>query len=124
MKIQRIELANVYQQRQQKSLANKPCEEGVCCDKISNICYIPYNISFGFANTGKLKKLFEYGVPCIYTGVEMVDPRRFQKQMKSGVYKNEAAIALAALGKYKNTYILQKSWEDIENEKSKRRLCN
>ncbi|MCQ2754661.1 MAG: hypothetical protein MJ231_06405, partial [bacterium] len=104
MKIQRIELLNVYQQRQQKTLANKPCKEGFCCNGISNICYIPYNISFGFANAEKLKRLFEYGVPCIYTGVEMVDPRKFQKQMKSDVFKNEASVALAALGRYKNTY--------------------
>ena len=104
MKIQRIELTNVYQKQQQKTPANKFCKEKFCYNKIPNLYYVPYNVSFGFANTEKLKKLFEYGVPCIYTGVEMVDPRKFQKQMKSGVFKNEATIALAALGKYKKTY--------------------
>ena len=46
------------------------------------------NTSFGsIANAGKLKTLFSYGLPCMYSGVEMIDPKRAQKLLKNGVFK-------------------------------------
>ena len=44
-------------------------------------------ITFGLANAGKLKKLFSHGLPCMYSGVEMLDPKRVQRMMNTGVYK-------------------------------------
>lgn len=38
------------------------------------------------ANAGNLKALFSYGVPCMYSGVDMVDPKKVRKLMKSGVF--------------------------------------
>ena len=45
------------------------------------------NPSFGIANAGKLKTLFSYGVPCMYSGKEMIDPARVQKLMKTDAFK-------------------------------------
>lgn len=104
MKIQRVEFVNVYPKQQATVSTYDLNRDDFSCKEIQSINYIPYNISFGFANAEKLKKLFECGVPCIYTGVEMIDPKKFQKQMKAHVYGKEASIALAALGRYRKTY--------------------
>lgn len=38
---------------------------------------------FGIANSGKLRQLFSYGLPCMYSGIEMIDPKKFQKLIKN-----------------------------------------
>jgi len=40
------------------------------------------NVNFGIANSGKLKLLFTYGLPCMYSGVEMIDPKKVQRLLK------------------------------------------
>ena len=55
-------------------------------DKNSDI-FQSTQISFGIANAGKLKILFSYGVPCMYSGIEMIDPSRVQRLMKAGNFK-------------------------------------
>ena len=41
--------------------------------------YYPLNISFKTANSKHMKTLFSYGLPCIYTGIEMIDSAAVQK---------------------------------------------
>ena len=49
------------------------------------------NLTFGsIANAGKLKTLFSYGLPCMYSGNEMIDPKRAQKLIKNGVFKKSS----------------------------------
>ncbi len=55
------------------------------------------NPSFGIANAGKLKTLFSYGLPCIYSGVEMIDPKKAQRLLKSGVFKQPASKVIEIL---------------------------
>jgi hypothetical protein len=57
-----------------------------------NYCLSPQNdnihsTTFGIANAGKLKILFSYGVPCMYSGIEMIDSPRVQKLMKNDAFK-------------------------------------
>ena len=63
---------------------------------------VPQNLSFGIANAGKLKLLFSYGVPCMYSGIEMLDPPRMQKLLKSGAFKSPVEQLLKTLEPYKN----------------------
>lgn len=37
------------------------------------------NPTFGIANCGKLKTLFTYPLPCMYSGVDMIDPKKVQR---------------------------------------------
>ena len=49
----------------------------------SNMKYLKSNNpSFGIANSGKLKTLFTYGLPCMYSGTEMIDPKKVQRLLK------------------------------------------
>lgn len=54
-------------------------------------CIVP---SFGIANAGKLKELFAYNLPCMYTGVEMIDSRKVQKFINSKAFNAPAAQVL------------------------------
>lgn len=56
-----------------------------------------FNPSFGIANAGKLKTLFTYGVPCMYSGKEMIDPARVHKLMKTGAFKRPVSEVLKIL---------------------------
>lgn len=48
--------------------------------------YYPYNINFGIANSGKLKMLFKKGMPCMYNGLDMIDPGKVQNLMKAKAF--------------------------------------
>ena len=60
------------------------------------------NPSFGIANAGKLKTLFSYGVPCMYSGKEMIDPVRVQKLMKTDAFKRPVIEVLKILNTFAN----------------------
>ena len=47
--------------------------------------YYPPSLSFGIANSGKLKTLFTYELPCMYTGIDMIDPKKIQKMLKNNL---------------------------------------
>lgn len=59
------------------------------------------NVTFaGIANAGKLKILFSYGLPCMYSGVEMIDPKRAQKLIKNGTFKQPVSNVMQAMKPY------------------------
>ncbi len=58
--------------------------------------------SFGIANAGKLKALFSYGVPCMYSGKEMIDPARVQKLMKTDAFKRPVVDVLKILSTFEH----------------------
>ena len=56
------------------------------------------NVSFeSIANAGKLKILFSYGLPCMYSGVEMIDPKKAQKLLKNGTFKRPVSEVIPAM---------------------------
>lgn len=48
--------------------------------------YYPASTVFGLANSSKLKTLFTYGIPCMYTGVIMIDPKKVSKMLKNKAF--------------------------------------
>lgn len=59
--------------------------------------YQTTGLTFGIANSAKLRTLFSYGLPCMYTGVEMIDPRRVQKLVKDGKLRGASADVINAM---------------------------
>ena len=58
--------------------------------ELQNNYYYPTNITFGYAHDKGIKKLVSHGLPCMYTGVEMIDPQKIKHQ-SSAVIIDETA---------------------------------
>lgn len=70
---------------------------------IDNLSFMPvyYPINFTSAqNSGKLRILFRYNLPCIYSGVIMIDPKEFSKLLKNGTFEKPARESLPVLQQY------------------------
>lgn len=100
MKIPTISPYNIYQNL---VIANRK-KETYNLSKDDNFLsiYETTGLNFGIANSGKLKTLFSYGVPCMYTGIEMIDPKKVQRMMKAGVFKNSSQKVLLAMSQFEN----------------------
>ena len=70
--------------------------------------YYPCSTILGIANAGKLKLLFAYNLPCMYSGIEMIDPKKVQKLLKNRVFEGEIADVLVRIK------IFEKSIQDTE----------
>ena len=88
MRISAVPQYNFYQN-------NKYCKPSLQIAGCVNL-----NPSFGIANAGKLKTLFTYGVPCMYSGIEMIDPPRVQKLMKYDAFKRPISEVLKIFENY------------------------
>ena len=75
---------------------------GSCNNKQNN------NVSFGIANSGKLKILFSYGLPCMYSGIEMIDPKKIQRLLKIKAFDGPIKDVINTIAPY------EKSLNDIE----------
>lgn len=111
MKIPAINILSYRHQNVQKKGVTAPlsfeCENS---KPLNNNFYYPTNISFGLANAESLKKLFSYGLPCMYTGVEMIDPQKILAIMKMGLNKISVKDVIKLLQPYDNS-ILNKEKE-------------
>lgn len=74
----------------------------------SNKSYQPKSPVFGIANSGKLKTLFTYGLPCMYTGIEIIDPKKVQKLLNHNAFEGPASQVLEKLKPF------EKSITDVE----------
>jgi len=70
--------------------------------------YYPCNISFGIANAAKLKTLFSYDLPCMYSGVIMIDPKKVQKMLKNKYFEGSITQVLEKIKPF------EKSLQGIE----------
>ena len=72
---------------------------------------------FGIANSGKLKNLFEYGLPCMYTGVEMIDPRRVQRFINKNAFSEPVSQTLLFMKPFEKsiTGIESKVYKIVQN---------
>lgn len=59
--------------------------------------YYPCKIRFGIANAGKLKALFAYDLPCMYSGIDMIDPKKVQKMLKNKVFDGKISDVMERL---------------------------
>jgi hypothetical protein len=65
--------------------------------------YYPCSTILGIANAGKLKLLFAYNLPCMYSGIEMIDPKKVQKFLKNRVFEGEITEVLERIKIFENS---------------------
>ncbi|MBP3821220.1 hypothetical protein J6G99_06210 [bacterium] len=84
-------------------------------------CMPYYRPTFtSFQSAGKLKTLFEYGLPCMYTGVPMIDPKQVMRLIKNNVLNGPAVNAIEAISKYKDSlYKMEADVFDIIVQRAK-----
>ena len=81
---------------------------------LQNNFYYPMNVSFGLAQSKKLRMLFDKGLPCMYTEVEMIGPSAIKKLMKKNVLNSYAANVFKELKPYEESIL--SGLEPIEKE--------
>lgn len=67
---------------------------------LSHICYIPFT---SIANSGKLRTLFHYGLPCMYSGIEMIDPKSVTRMLKNGTFQQPVSRVIEVLTPYEKS---------------------
>lgn len=67
-------------------------------------CYYPISFS-GIQNSSKLRMLFAYKLPCMYSGIPMIDPKVLSRWMKNGLFKRPVADVVSALEPHKGSFI-------------------
>lgn len=75
---------------------------------ISDLSGMPfvYPVSFSsLANSSKLRLLFSYGLPCMYTGIPMIDPKVLSRMQKSQLFSKPASEVIEALKPYNDSFI-------------------
>ena len=75
---------------------------------ISDLSGMPfvYPVSFSsLANSSKLRLLFSYGLPCLYTGIPMIDPKVLSRMQKSQLFSKPASEVIEALKPYNDSFI-------------------
>lgn len=70
--------------------------------------YYPCNTILGITNAGKLKLLFSYGLPCMYSGIEMIDPKKVQKLLKNKAFEGTIIEVLEKIQPF------EKSLQEVE----------
>lgn len=98
--IQQICYRQYYQKKVDKNLQTQPYVFERKNIELSNNFYLP-QISFGLQNAAPLKKLFSYGLPCMYTGIEMLDPKMVTNLLK----QNFTKISAKDICKYLSPYV-------------------
>ncbi len=74
--------------------------------RTDDLYFMPsYQIAFtSIQNSSKLRTLFKYNLPCIYSGVPMIDPKQVSRLIKSGVFEKDAKDVAEILSRYKESY--------------------
>lgn len=81
---------------------------------LQNNFYYPANISFGLAQSKKLRILFDKGLPCMYTGVEMIGPSKIKSLLKHNVLNSYSANVFKMIKPYEESILA--SLDPIEKE--------
>lgn len=108
MKVPAISLNGVYGNDPNYSM-KRNLSGSISLDKyksIEDLSLMPYYRPLTFTsiqNSSKLRILFKYDLPCIYSGKTMIDPKHFSRLVKSGVFDKPSKEVAELLSKYKNT---------------------
>ena len=108
MKVPAISLNGVYGNDPNYSM-KRNLSGSVSLDKyksVDDLSLMPYYRPLTFTsiqNSSKLRMLFKYDLPCIYSGKTMIDPKHFSRLVKSGVFDKPSKEVVELLSKYKNT---------------------
>ncbi len=73
---------------------------------VNDLYLIPsYQIPFtSIQNSSKLRILFKYNLPCIYSGIPMIDPKHVARLIKSGAFEKPSKDVVEILSRYKECY--------------------
>ena len=91
MKVPAISLNGVYDNDPNYGKIKRNLGNSVSLDKykcIDNLSAMPYYYPVAFTsiqNSSKLRILFKYDLPCIYSGKTMIDPKHFSRLLKSSI---------------------------------------
>lgn len=61
--------------------------------------------TFGIANSCKLKTLFSYGLPCMYTGIEMIDPKKIQTLLNKNAFNAPVSQVMETIQPFEKSII-------------------
>ena len=64
--------------------------------------YYPINF-LGIQNSSKLRALFTYGLPCIYSGTIMIDPKVLNRWMKNNLFLKPSSDVIKAIEPYEKS---------------------
>lgn len=82
-------------------------------------CYYPISFS-GIQNSSKLRILFAYRLPCIYSGITMIDPKILSRWMKNGLFKRSALEVINALEPHRDSFVgMEAKILDLIEERAK-----
>ena len=71
--------------------------------ELQNNYYYPTNITFGYANDKGIKKLVTHGLPCMYTGIEMIDPQKIKQLIKNKIFNCKASTVFKILKPFEDS---------------------
>lgn len=77
-------------------------------DILTNMpCYYPISFS-GIQNSSKLRMLFSYGIPCMYTMIETIDPKVLNRWIKNNLFLRPMKEVMPILEPFWDTLTAQK----------------
>lgn len=90
---------------------------------VSDLSKMPYIYPVSFTsiqNSSKLRILFGYKLPCMYSGVTMIDPKVLTKMLKNRVFYRPSVEVINMLDQYKDSIVgIEAKVLDILRERSK-----
>lgn len=75
--------------------------------QIDDLSAIPYTYPLTFTsiqNSSKLRLLFRYGLPCMYSGIPMIDPKDLSRLLKNRVFFRPSGEVVEVLDKFQNSF--------------------
>ena len=108
MRISAIGL-NGVSNRNTIGVAKKQHRDGISPEYLVNVndlSLMPvYQIPFtSIQNSSKLRTLFKYNLPCIYSGIPMIDPKQISRLIKNGAFEKSSKEVVEILSKYNECY--------------------
>lgn len=67
-------------------------------------CYFPLSFT-GIQNSSKLRILFAYKLPCMYSGIPMIDPKILSRWMKGKIFNRPASEVLEILTPHQDSFV-------------------
>ena len=79
--------------------------DDISCDLYVQALMAKY-ITFGaYANSSGLKRLFSYGIPCMYSGIKMIDATKIRKLEQNGYFNGGIAKIVSVLEPYEESML-------------------
>lgn len=59
----------------------------------------------GIQNSSKLRALFAYKLPCMYSGIPLIDPKAYNRWLKSNLFSKPVSEVISALSSHEDSFI-------------------